>query len=265
MAELYPILPGSPLAPGGVDEVGGKAWNLLRMARADLPVPPAFVLPTAWCEREGAAAALPGVLAEGVQALETATGHVFGGARRPLLVSVRSGAAVSMPGMMETLLDVGLNAVTVEAVLRETGNPRLAWDCYKRMVQGYAEIVAGLPVAPFEALVAAAVAAADAETERDLDHRGLRALTHAMLTLYAGPPTSSAWPRPWAFSPVPAGEPRTRRWWRGSWTRCAWWPAPALRSTSSAGVAGSAGRSSRRAMNCRSTAIQGPCTRASSR
>ena len=110
--------------------------------------------------------------------------HAFGGARRPLLVSVRSGAAVSMPGMMETVLDVGLNADTVEALIRETGNPRLAWDSYRRLVQGYAEVVAGLPTAPFDALVAAAVATAEVESERELDHRDLRTLTRAMLASY---------------------------------------------------------------------------------
>ena len=184
MAELYPILRGSALAPGGAKEVGNKAWNLMQMAGAGLPVPPAFVLPTAWCGRTDAATKLPAALAQGVGLLEGATGCAFGGARRPLLVSVRSGAAVSMPGMMETVLDVGLNAETVEALIRETGNPRLAWDSYRRLVQGYAEVVAGLPTAPFDALVAAAVAAAQAESERELDHRDLRTLTRAMLASY---------------------------------------------------------------------------------
>ena len=87
-------------------------------------------------------------------ALETATGLGFGATRRPLLVSVRSGAAVSMPGMMETVLDVGLNLETVEGLIRLTGNPRLAWDSFRRLVQGYAEVVANLPTAPFDALVA---------------------------------------------------------------------------------------------------------------
>jgi pyruvate, orthophosphate dikinase len=164
MAELYPILRGSALAPGGADEVGNKGRNLMRMARAGLAVPPASVLPTAWCGRTDAVAKLPEALARGVRVLEDATRHAFGGARRPLLVSVRSGAAVSMPGMMETVLDVGLNAQTVEALIRETGNPRLAWDSYRRLVQGYAEVVAGFPTAPFDALVAAAVVAAQVET-----------------------------------------------------------------------------------------------------
>ena len=186
LPEFFPIQPGAALAGGGAAQVGNKAWNLMRMAQAGLPVPPAFVLPTAWCQRTSPAdpAALRVALGRGIAGLEAASGLGFGAARRPLLVSVRSGAAVSMPGMMETVLDVGLNAETVEALVRHTGNPRLAWDSYRRLVQGYAEVVAGLATTPFDALMAAALAQAGAETERELDHRDLRALTHAMLECY---------------------------------------------------------------------------------
>jgi pyruvate,orthophosphate dikinase len=186
MAEFYPILPGAALAKGGAKEVGNKAWNLMRMAQAGLAVPPAFVLPTTWCRRNKPAhdPMLRQTLAEGIARLEAATGLGFGAKHRPLLVSVRSGAAVSMPGMMETVLDVGLNAETVEGLIRLTGNPRLAWDSYRRLVQGYAEVVANLPTAPFDALVTATLAHAEAESERELDHRDLRALTLAMMDCY---------------------------------------------------------------------------------
>lgn len=184
MAEIYPILPGAALAAGGPAEVGNKAWNLMRMAEAGLPVPAAFVLPTHWCGRVDDAPALRQTLAEGITALTHATGLAFGAARRPLLVSVRSGAAVSMPGMMETVLDVGLNAVTVEALIRLTGNPRLAWDSYRRLVQCYAEVVAELPTAPFDALIEAALVAAEVNNERELDYRDLRRLTSDMLACY---------------------------------------------------------------------------------
>lgn len=183
-AELFPILPGSGLAPGGAAVVGNKAWNLMRMVQADLPVPAAYVLPTSWCGHTHGTARLASVLAQGIALLETATSLSFGGLSRPLLVSVRSGAAVSMPGMMETVLDVGLNDITVEALIRQTGNPRLGWDSYRRLVQAYAEVVAGLPTAPFDALLAAALVTAEAETEQDLDHRNLRSLTRAMLACY---------------------------------------------------------------------------------
>ena len=188
MADFYPILRGSAPAGGGAKEVGGKAWGLMRMTQMGLPVPPAFVLPTTWRLRPfpSSEAALRATLSEGMAVLEAATGRRFGGSRRPLLVSVRSGAAVSMPGMMETVLDIGLNAETVEGLVRSTGNPRLAWDSYRRLIQGYAEVVAGLPTAPFDALVADALKLADVETERELDHRDLRALTAKMLDVSSG-------------------------------------------------------------------------------
>ena len=176
---------GAALPPGGAEALGGKAFNLARMAAAGLPVPPAFVLPTGWCRalRSGDAddAAVATALGQGIAWLEAATGLGFGSARRPLLVSVRSGAAVSMPGMLETVLDVGLNQAGVEGLLRLTGNPRLAWDSYRRLLQAYAEVVQGLPVAPFDELVAAALPGSEAESERDLDHRTLRSLVLAML------------------------------------------------------------------------------------
>ncbi|WP_404712906.1 PEP/pyruvate-binding domain-containing protein [Sphingomonas sp. MMS24-J13] len=186
MAEIYPILAGAAAPEGGAGEVGAKAWNLIRMVQRGLPVPPAFVLPTHWCGRIKSAGepALRRMLDDGVAELERATGLGFGAARRPLLVSVRSGAAVSMPGMMETVLDVGLNAESVEGLIRSTGNPRLAWDSYRRLVQGYAEVVANLPVAPFDALMMEALKRSEADSERELDHRSLRTLTFAMLECF---------------------------------------------------------------------------------
>ena len=186
MVDFYPVLHASALAPGGVAEVGNKAWNLMLMARAGLPTPPAFVLPTAWCKRNHPAdeLALRKALAAGMTALDSATGLSFGGARNPLLVSVRSGASVSMPGMMETVLDIGINRNTVESLIRMTGNPRLAWDCFRRCVQGYAVVVAGLPAAPFDMLVARALVDADVASEPELDHRSLKSLTLAMLDSY---------------------------------------------------------------------------------
>jgi len=186
MADLYMILPGTPPAKGGAQNVGNKAWGLMRMAQAGLPVPPAFVLPTGWCGRTKPTdePSLRQALADGITQLETATELGFGAARKPLLVSVRSGGAVSMPGMMETVLNVGLNAETVEALIRMTGNPKLAWDSYRRLVQGYAEVVARLPSAPFDALIAAALQQNEVENERELDHGSLKTLTLAMLDCY---------------------------------------------------------------------------------
>ena len=181
----YSILPRAPLPKGGVEEVGNKAWNLMRMAAAGLSIPAAFVLPTAWCRRYRAGqltqAELAETLADGIATLETATGLRFGSSQRPLLVSVRSGAAVSMPGMMETVLDVGLNWAVVDGLIRLTGNPRLAWDSFRRLVQGYSEVVLEQPTAPFHELVTRALSQADVETERELDFLTSRQLTRDML------------------------------------------------------------------------------------
>lgn len=183
---LYAILPGEVLPTGEAAEVGSKAWNLMRMARAGLPVPPGFVLPTAWCgtrnRREEMARG--NVLSQGIARLERATGLGFGSSRRPLLVSVRSGAAISMPGMMETVLDVGVNDETVEGLVRLTGNPGLAWDSYRRLIQGFAEVVQRLPTEPFDELIRDAVATEGAENERTLDHRALRRLAGSMLVRF---------------------------------------------------------------------------------
>jgi pyruvate,orthophosphate dikinase len=182
-------VPGARLPQGGADAVGNKAWHLMQLARAGLPVPAAFVLPTGWCRaRHGGTAddaALRHALTAGIARLESATGLGFGSGRRPLLVSVRSGGAVSMPGMLETVLDVGLTPTSVEGLIRLTGNPRLAWDSFRRLIQGFAEVVAGLPTAPFDALVRDAIASEQVDGERELDHRALRGLTLGMLDQFA--------------------------------------------------------------------------------
>ena len=179
---------GEPFAPpllvacGGPGEVadasviGSKAHNLARMARIGLPVPPAFVIGTAWCARPESLTRADWQPA--LEALERCTGLKLGDARRPLLLSVRSGAPVSMPGMMDTLLDIGLNAATVHGIVRLTGNPRLAWDAYRRLVAGFGEVVLGLPASAFEADLAAV---AEGRDERELDFAALRRLTETHL------------------------------------------------------------------------------------
>jgi len=156
--------------------IGFKAHNLARMAALGLPVPPAFVLGTAWCEQ--AASLTPAVWQAPLAALSHSTGLGLGDARRPLLLSVRSGAPVSMPGMMETLLNIGLCEATVPGLLRQTGNPRMVWDAYRRLVAGYGEVVLGLEAALFEADLQSIAAGQD---ERALDFIQLRALTRAHL------------------------------------------------------------------------------------
>jgi pyruvate,orthophosphate dikinase len=163
--------------------MGAKAWMLLRMAQLELPVPPAFVLGTHYCI-DAAARALavrPVLWQPAMEQLEKAAGLRFGDERCPLLVSVRSGAPVSMPGMMETLLDIGLCDATVGGLLRQTGNPRLVWDAYRRLVATHAEVVAGQPLGLFDAATAEMYGTRD---ERDLDFSELRELTRRFLAVY---------------------------------------------------------------------------------
>ena len=163
--------------------MGFKAYNLLRMAGLGLPVPPAFAIGTLYCRDAVATstATQPAIWQPGLQALERATSLGFGDARLPLLLSVRSGAPVSMPGMMETLLNIGLCEATLPGFLRQTGNPRLVWDTYRRLVGSYGEVVAGLPASIFDAERAILVGTRD---ERELDFSELRALTHRYLDAY---------------------------------------------------------------------------------
>ncbi|MGM9513472.1 PEP/pyruvate-binding domain-containing protein [Roseateles sp. DB2] len=161
----------------GPSAIGNKAHNLARMVGIGLRVPPAFVIGTAWCARAGELR--PGHWAPAVAALEEATGGRLGDPRRPLLLSVRSGAPVSMPGMMETLLNIGLNDAAVQGLVRGTGNPRLAWDAYRRLVAGFGEVVLGLPASAFEADLAHI--ADEDHDERALDFDAMRSLTQAHL------------------------------------------------------------------------------------
>jgi pyruvate,orthophosphate dikinase len=129
--------------------LGGKGANLAEMCRIGLPVPPGFTITTEVCTHYYAnkrtyPAALRQQMQTGIAAIEQQTGKKFGDLRNPLLVSVRSGARDSMPGMMDTILNLGLNDETVEALARKTGNERFAWDCYRRFVQMYGDVVLGV-------------------------------------------------------------------------------------------------------------------------
>ena len=161
---------------------GSKAANLSRIAKLGLNVPPAFVLSTRLCApvNSGAhyiKAALGEMLCKGTKYLEQASGRKFGDARCPLFLSVRSGAARSMPGMMASLLNVGMNDETVRGLLRLTGNPRLAWDCYRRFVQGYSEVIGGADPQSFANRLADIVRAERVLNETELDPEALERLT----------------------------------------------------------------------------------------
>ncbi len=166
--------------------MGSKAYNLLRMAALGLAVPPAFVISTDYCRRfesdpDEAAGSLRSAYPEALSVLEKSTGLRFGDPRRPLLLSIRSGAPVSMPGMMETLLNIGLCEATLPGFIRLTGNPRLAWDAYRRLVSSFGEVVAGVPAQAFEDELRRAALGQD---ERALDFDQLRSLARRYLEVY---------------------------------------------------------------------------------
>lgn len=167
--------------------IGAKAAGLARLAAGDLRVPPLFVLPTTLTATVLAAGGhLPREADEAVDAalhaLETAVGARLGDPHAPLLVSVRSGAPVSMPGMMETLLNVGLTEAMVPGLIRRTGNPKLAWDAYRRLVAGFGEVVAQVPK---EELEAEAVRVAGTADPRLLDFDQSRTLARALAEVVA--------------------------------------------------------------------------------
>jgi pyruvate, orthophosphate dikinase len=187
---LYLFGCGAASPPGATAEVvGDKAANLIRLAAAGLPVPPGFVLPTPLCRAyfrggqrlpEGTAE----LLRQGVREVEEATRLTFGGDRRPLLLAVRSGAPVSMPGMLDTVLNVGLCDRTLPALVRMTGNPRHAWDSYRRLVQAYAEVARGLPADPFERILAEHLEREGAPALTELDVASLKSVVRESLDHY---------------------------------------------------------------------------------
>ncbi|MCC6128786.1 MAG: pyruvate, phosphate dikinase [Acidobacteria bacterium] len=146
--------------------LGGKGANLAEMSRIGLPVPPGFTISTEVCTYFYAnGKKYPGGLHDEVSAhlatVESLLGKKFGDPKNPLLVSVRSGARASMPGMMDTILNLGLNDVTVDGLAEGSGNPRFAWDCYRRFVAMYGDVVLDLKPAtkeerdPFEVILEA--------------------------------------------------------------------------------------------------------------
>jgi pyruvate,orthophosphate dikinase len=162
------------------DVLGGKGAGLAEMTNLGIPVPPGFTIAATLCQTYLETASFPPRLRAQVetalQRLEAATGRQFGGAANPLLVSVRSGAAVSMPGMMETILNLGLNDHTVEGLTRQSNNPRFAFDSYRRFGQMYGAVVFDLPKQPFEHLLEERKKACKADRDIDLPAEELTAL-----------------------------------------------------------------------------------------
>ena len=175
---------GGGLAEGGRDDkerLGGKGANLAEMAAIGLPVPPGFTLTTALSTRyeadgERLLDEIADEVARGVAHIEGVVGKRFGDPADPLLVSVRSGARVSMPGMMDTVLNLGLNAAAADGLAARSGDARFAWDSYRRFVQMYANVVLGLDHHDFENALEIAKEDRGVANDTDLSADDLRAL-----------------------------------------------------------------------------------------
>src|SRR3974390_2070085 len=159
--------------------LGGKGANLAEMSNFGLPVPPGFTITTEVCtyfypHGESYPADLDAAVYKAVDWVGEVAGGKLGDAQRPLLVSVRSGARVSMPGMMDTVLNLGLNARTVEALARLMGDRRSAYDSYRRFVHMYANVVLGLEHAEFEEILESEKEAKGIELDTDLDAEDLK-------------------------------------------------------------------------------------------
>ena len=182
---------GNGLAEGNASMrnlLGGKGANLAEMNLIGIPVPPGFTITTEVCGeyyslgREKVIELLKEEVQAAVKNIETLMNSTFGDPTNPLLVSVRSGARASMPGMMDTILNLGLNDVVVEGLAAKTGNPKFAWDSYRRFVQMYGDVVLGMKptskeeIDPFEAIIEKVKEEAGVVLDKDLSVESLKEL-----------------------------------------------------------------------------------------
>lgn len=169
--------------------LGGKGANLAEMTRIGLPVPPGFTITTEACSHfyknnqtwpEG----LEEEVKRSLKALEEKTGKKFGDPNNPLLVSVRSGAPASMPGMMDTILNLGLNDEVVKGLARLTSNERFAYDCYRRFIQMFGNVVMGVDHSKFEAILDEVKKEVGAKLDTELDAEALKKVVEKYKKLY---------------------------------------------------------------------------------
>ncbi|HVG94577.1 MAG TPA: pyruvate, phosphate dikinase, partial [Planctomycetota bacterium] len=189
MKAIHEFGPGRADGDGSMKEVlGGKGAGLAEMCRLGLPVPPGFTIPTSVCGQfYKAGHKVPRSVMAGVRAsvarLEKELGRGFGDARRPLLLSVRSGAAISMPGMMDTVLNLGLSEACVAGLAKMSGDERFALDARRRFVQMYGDVVLGVPHDAFEHVLAEARRAAGVDTDVGLSADVLRGVVREYMEL----------------------------------------------------------------------------------
>ncbi len=169
--------------------LGGKGANLAEMASIGIPVPDGFTITAEVCDiyyqsGEQYPQYIVDEVAQNMKKLQKATGKTFGHGKNPLLVSVRSGAAISMPGMMDTVLNLGLNDKTLKALIELTGNERFAWDAYRRFMQMFGDVVMGIPHEKFEQALEKVKKARKAKQDTDLDIDGLKKVADEYKKVY---------------------------------------------------------------------------------
>jgi pyruvate,orthophosphate dikinase len=171
------------------EDFGNKASVLTRMSALGIPVPPGFALSVNLCEeyfRNGQVIPddVPELLRQGIAFIERSTGLQYGASRRPLLVSARSGAAVSMPGAMETILDIGLNRFTVRGLIAQTGNPKFSWDSYRRFLENFGTVVFSHDPNQYRKIVRLVMDEEKVTDEAGLDFAAMRTIADQYEQLY---------------------------------------------------------------------------------
>ena len=169
--------------------LGGKGANLAEMTNIGLPVPQGFTITTEACTQyyeDGRQinAEIMAEIMEYIEKMEKITGKKFGDHENPLLVSVRSGARASMPGMMDTILNLGLNEDVVDVIAKKSNNPRWAWDCYRRFIQMYSDVVMEVGKKYFEQLIDAMKAKKGVTQDVELDANDLKELVKEFKQIY---------------------------------------------------------------------------------
>ncbi len=169
--------------------LGGKGANLAEMTKLGLPIPQGFTITTETCTEynEGGKEFTPEMkrqIDEALVKLEEIAGKKLGDTENPLLVSVRSGARASMPGMMDTVLNLGLNDISVEGLAKKTGNPRFAWDSYRRFIMMFADVVIGVSKSKFERLLDEYKEKVGAKYDTDLTAEDLKTVTQEFKRVY---------------------------------------------------------------------------------
>ncbi len=192
MAQKYVYFFGPGGSEGNKDmkeHLGGKGANLAEMANLGIPVPPGFTIIADVCDYyyshdNSYPPELKQQVEENLRKVEQATGKKFGDPENPLLVSVRSGAAVSMPGMMDTILNLGINDEVVQGLIKKTGNERFAWDSYRRFLQMFGDVALGIDHAKFEAILDEQKEKSGAAKDTDLTIDDLKEIVENYKELY---------------------------------------------------------------------------------